>query len=252
MERNNDVLSSLINGFSDKELLEKIIEFFPYPIQVHSLDGTTIMMNNACLSQLGIKRREEHVGVYNVFNDPIVMSLGIMDEVKKVLKGKAQCFPDICVAYKDMVKHFGVEDKDVQFINVDISCYPIVHNNEVVCFVAVFIIKRIYRGMEEISKAKEYMEKHWFDKFSVEEVAKAVNLSPYHFSRLFKKHTGITPHSYYMNVKINKLKDKLTDKSLSVSEAFAACGIDYHGHFARVFKQKVGINPAKFRKDNLL
>jgi len=41
------------------------------------------------------------------------------------------------------------------------------------------------------------MDKHWLDEFELSKVDEAVNLSIYHFERLFKKHTGETPYSYY-------------------------------------------------------
>jgi AraC family transcriptional regulator len=47
-----------------------------------------------------------------------------------------------------------------------------------------------------------------------------------HFTKLFKKHTGITPHEYYINYKISKLKEKLLDTNLSIAQVFAACNMD--------------------------
>lgn len=78
--------------------------------------------------------------------------------------------------------------------------------------------------------------------------AEAANLSPHYFSRLFKKHVGITPRDYHINIKIRKIQELLKDSDLTVSQVFAACGVDYHGHFARVFKKKVGLSPSKYRE----
>jgi transcriptional regulator GlxA family with amidase domain len=58
----------------------------------------------------------------------------------------------------------------------------------------------------------------------------------------------MTPHDYYINVKISKVKDKLQDLSLSIEEAFAQCGIHYHGHYAELFKKKTGLTPSDYRK----
>jgi transcriptional regulator GlxA family with amidase domain len=80
-----------------------------------------------------------------------------------------------------------------------------------------------------------------YDNNSAADVA---GLSKTHFIRLFKKHTGMTPHDYYINFKMNKIKEKLSDSNLSISQAFEACGIDYNGHFAKVFKKSIGYTPS--------
>jgi transcriptional regulator GlxA family with amidase domain len=58
----------------------------------------------------------------------------------------------------------------------------------------------------------------------------------------------MTPHEYYMSIKIDKIKDRLLDTNLSVEEAFARCGVHYHGHFAALFKEKTGFTPMQYRK----
>lgn len=78
-------------------------------------------------------------------------------------------------------------------------------------------------------------------------MAGIANLSRYHYSRLFKKHTGMTPFDYYQDVKISKIKEKLCDKNLSVTQAFTDCGVDYSGNYLRIFKEKVGMTPSQYR-----
>jgi YesN/AraC family two-component response regulator len=113
--------------------------------------------------------------------------------------------------------------------------------------VCVFIIKRMYQGSPDVAKAKEYIDQHWIDEFNPDEVAKAVNISLSHLRSLFKQHTGETMNDYYKKVKVDHLKEKLADKSLSVTEAFEACGVDSQGWIVRVFKEKTGMSPKEFR-----
>lgn len=235
--------------FEEQELLAKVIEFFPYPIQIFSLDGTARMINKATLEMIGIKSMESHVGRYNVFEDPIVRELGVMDQVRQVLMGKTVYLTSFNAPYQDMIRYFNVEDRDIQTISSDITCFPLVNDDGVLeCFAAVFIFKKIYRGKEEIALAKEYIETHWQEPFDLSETAKVAYLSKAHFTKLFKKHTGVTPHEYYTNYKISKLKEKLLDTNLSIAQAFAACNMDYNGHSARVFKNKTGLSPSAYRK----
>jgi AraC family transcriptional regulator len=232
-----------------EELLVKVIEFFPYPIQIFSPDGTAVMINKATVDVIGIRDVESHVGKYNVFSDPIVRELGAMDRVREVLKGKTVYLTDFNAPYQDMIRYFNVEDRDIQTISSDITCFPLVNaNGKVEYFAAVFIIKKIYRGKEEISRGKQYIETHWQEPFDLNETARAACLSKSQFIKLFKKHTGVTPHEYYINYKIGKLKEKLLDTNLSVAQAFAACNMDYNGHSARLFREKVGVSPSEYRK----
>ncbi|MGB4311999.1 MAG: helix-turn-helix domain-containing protein [Natronincolaceae bacterium] len=235
--------------FEKQELLAKVVEFFPYPIQVFSIDGTVRMANNAALEMMGIGNVKSHVGKYNVFEDPIVRELGIIDQIKQVLAGKTVYFTDLNAPYKDMIRYYNVEDKDIQTINSDVTCFPLVGDDGMVeCFVAVFILKKIYRGKEEIKWGRQYIETHWQEPFDAGRTARAACLSKAHFTKLFKKHTGVTPHEYYIDYKIGKLKEKLLDVNLSIGQAFAACNVEYSGYSAKLFKKKVGVLPSEYRK----
>jgi len=235
--------------YQEQELLAKVIEFFPYPIQIFSPDGTARFINKAALDLIGIKSVEAHVGKYNCFEDPIVRQLGFLDQLRQVLTGKTVYLTDFNAPYKDMIKYFDVEDRDIQTINSDITCFPLINDNgEVEYFVAIFIFKKIYRGREEIERGKQYIESHWKEPFDLSETARAACLSKAHFVKLFKKHTGITPYEYYINYKIGKLREKLLDYNLSIAQAFAECNINYNGHSAKLFKKKVGLLPSEFRR----
>jgi AraC-like DNA-binding protein len=248
-----DVQRSLTGSFQPlfekSELLAKVIEYFPYPIQIFSLDGTARVINKAALDLIGIKSVESHVGKYNVFKDPIVRGLGVMDRVRQVLTGKTVYLTDFNAPYQDMIRYFNVKDRDIQTISSDITCFPLLNaDGAVEYFAAVFIIKKIYRGKEEISWGKQYIESHWQEPFDLSSTAEAACLSKAHFTKLFKKHTGLTPHEYYINNKISKLKENLLDTNLSIAQAFAACNMSYNGHSAKLFKEKVGVPPSVFRK----
>jgi AraC family transcriptional regulator len=207
------------------------------------------MINKAALDMIGIKSVESHVGKYNVFEDPIVRELGFMDQVRQVLTGKTVYLTDFNAPYQDMIRYFNVEDRDIQTISSDITCFPLVNaDGAVEYFAAVFIFKKIYRGREEIGRGRQYIESHWQEPFDLGETAKAACLSKAQFTKLFKKHTGITPHEYYINYKISKLKEKLLDTNLSIAQAFAACNMNYNGHSAKLFREKVGVTPSVYRK----
>ena len=231
------------------ECMMKLFESFPYPIQIFSSDGTVRMINDAALEMIGIKSREKHVGYYNVFEDPIVQKLGVTGQIRQVLTGRTVYLTDFTASYEDMIRYFDVRERDLKLINSDITCFPLIKKDgKVEYFAAVFIFKNVYTGKEEISRGKQYIKTHWQEPFDADKIAQAAFLSKSHFTKLFKMHTGITPYEYYINYKINKLKEILLDTNLSVSQAFEACNMSYNGHSARLFKERVGVTPSEYRK----
>ncbi|NYB73433.1 helix-turn-helix transcriptional regulator [Sedimentibacter hydroxybenzoicus DSM 7310] len=248
--RLSDSFQSFFN--SDKEgLLAKAIEFFPYLIHVFAPDGTAVFVNEAVLQQYGITRallENTIIGKYNILKDPTISAAIPCSLLQQAFQGETVYCPDIKVPLDTLAERYGVQDYDMEAMYQDITMFSIFNNaGKVAYIVSIQIIRRIYRGKEEIERAKEYIETHWMDAFDVKETAKAAGLSRTHFSRLFKKHTGMTPHDYYISFKIGRLKDKLSDSNLSISQAFAACGLDYNGYFAKVFKERTGLSPSQYR-----
>ncbi len=249
-ERQNNLVQPFQSIGGNEEMLSKVIEFFPYPIQVYTPDGTLILTNEACLRTMHISSKDKIVGKFNVLKDPIIDKWGedVRVRILSVFQGETVQFNDLKMPIQGIIDKFGKEELcfDISFQNI--TCFPIYNDNlHLVYVVNVFITSKLYSGKEEIVKAKEYIESYWLEEFNIDEVAGAVNLSRYHFTRLFKKHTGMTPYGYYQDVKISKLKEKLCDKNLSISQVFANCGVDYNGNFPRIFKEKMGITPSQYR-----
>ncbi|MGE5544770.1 MAG: helix-turn-helix domain-containing protein [Bacillota bacterium] len=248
-DKQNDIIKSFQTLFGKEELLARVIECFPYPIQIYAPDGTSVLVNKALLAEYGAISPDMVVGKYNIFKDPDVIATGQLHVLKRAFNGETVFFPDVRVPLEGIAERYGVQDLDVEAVYQDITVFPILDDEKRVIYVAAVLInRRVYRGKDEIEKAKEYIESHWLERFDLGKTAKAAGLSKAHFTKLFKKHTGITPHEYYINYKISKLKEKLLDTNISIAQAFAACNMNYSGHFARVFKEKTGVSPSAYRK----
>jgi AraC family transcriptional regulator len=85
------------------------------------------------------------------------------------------------------------------------------------------------------------------DELSLLEMAQAVDLSPTHFSRMFCKSTGETPHQFVLRSKIERAKEMLRAPEARVLDVALACGFKTQQHFARVFRRLCGTSPREYR-----
>lgn len=98
-----------------------------------------------------------------------------------------------------------------------------------------------------LRQATEYIHEYAEQNPSLTEIAQQVSLSPYHFSRLFKLSTGLSPHQYLINCRITKAKQLLKTTALSISEIAMQAGFTDQSHLARHFKRQFGVPPSQFR-----
>ena len=96
--------------------------------------------------------------------------------------------------------------------------------------------------------AQAYMDAHSAEKFSLDEMAKALFVNGSYLLRTFKHYTGITPLSYHHQVRCNKAKALLTQTSLTVSQVGEAAGFVSSSHFSHIFKKITGMTPTEYRR----
>ena len=92
-----------------------------------------------------------------------------------------------------------------------------------------------------------YIRDHFSDEISVEQLAGLVNISPYHFIRVFKRETGLTPHKYLFNTRLNAAKYLLIHSSLSLKEICLRTGFSCESVFCTAFKKHLGMTPMQYR-----
>ncbi len=88
---------------------------------------------------------------------------------------------------------------------------------------------------------------NYAQKISVEDLARQVNLSPFHFSRLFKKETGYAPYEYVIKTRIDQAKNRLKQTRLTVKEIAYAVGFNSEANFVKTFHNAVAMTPQVFR-----
>ena len=112
---------------------------------------------------------------------------------------------------------------------------------------AVLGPKRQYGGLprEKLLHAVEYIQDRLDADLTVSGIAQAVGLSPYHFTRLFKKSTGQSPYQYVVEARVRKAKELLTTGKFTISEVAYHVGFVDQSHLTRHFKRIFGLPPKR-------
>ena len=82
----------------------------------------------------------------------------------------------------------------------------------------------------------------------VSTLAGVAGMSPYYFCRSFKQSTGITPHRYVLNRRMEQARQLLEQKAMPVLEIAQQVGFADQSQFTRVFHKLVGTTPSEYRK----
>jgi AraC family transcriptional regulator len=99
-----------------------------------------------------------------------------------------------------------------------------------------------------IRRSVELMHSQLDQDLSLRDLAAASYLSPFHFARLFKKITGVTPHSYLAAIRTRKAQLLLAEPDLSINAIAARVGYLSSSHFTKAFRAATGTTPREFRK----
>ncbi len=98
-----------------------------------------------------------------------------------------------------------------------------------------------------MASAREYIKQNFQKDLALEEVARTVGISPYYFSKLFKEETGMNYTEYLTGIRIEKAKELLSNRELSIKEVCVDSGYGNPNYFSRIFKKWTGITPTEFR-----
>jgi AraC-like DNA-binding protein len=96
--------------------------------------------------------------------------------------------------------------------------------------------------------AIDYLSKNIDKVLTLEDIASEINLSPSHFSYLFKKKTGFSPIEYFNHLKVQKACQYLLFTNLRVKEISQELGIEDQYYFSRLFTKVMGIAPNDYRE----
>ena len=99
-----------------------------------------------------------------------------------------------------------------------------------------------------VRKAKEYIQNHYGEPLTLEEVSEEVGLSPNYFSVLFKKTQSEGFARYLINVRIEQAKLLLRETNYPIVEICRKVGYNDLKHFTQTFEKITDVKPSTYRK----
>jgi AraC family transcriptional regulator len=106
-------------------------------------------------------------------------------------------------------------------------------------------------GSARLRRIKEFVDAKIEDELTLCEMAQAVELSTAHFSRMFRKSTGETPHQFLLRQRLERAQMMLRSADGRVIDVAVACGFKSQQHFAQVFRHVCGVSPTEYRQEFL-
>jgi AraC family transcriptional regulator len=107
-----------------------------------------------------------------------------------------------------------------------------------------------FRGglpIRQFQKVGDYVREHLADEMSVQDLAGLVQLSPFHFSRVFKQSTGMAPMQFVTRERITRAQQLIRETSRSLIEIALDVGYTSPSSFGKVFRRVTDVTPMEFR-----
>ena len=102
---------------------------------------------------------------------------------------------------------------------------------------------------EDIAAAVTFIQEHYAQPITIDDIIQDIPISKYHFIRLFRRIMGVTPYSYLTNYRINRSKILLRSTEKTIADIAEACGFLDTSNFISQFKKHTGVRPTHYRRD---
>ncbi|MRV76709.1 helix-turn-helix domain-containing protein [Duganella sp. FT92W] len=99
----------------------------------------------------------------------------------------------------------------------------------------------------KLHRVFEAMRERLAQPFDLAEFADLAELSEFHFSRVFKQSTGLSPSRYFIRMRMEEARRLLTETDNSIINIGLAVGYNSPSHFASVFRKHTGVSPSTYR-----
>lgn len=101
----------------------------------------------------------------------------------------------------------------------------------------------LQRRQSLMLRAKAYLEAHFHEALSLNDIARTLKVSPYYLSHVFSEESDFSIFAYLTALRMNRARELLSEGNLNVSEAARTVGYDNTSYFSKVYRQHFGHAP---------
>lgn len=101
--------------------------------------------------------------------------------------------------------------------------------------------------LERTEAAKAYLATRFTENVLLDDVAAAVNASPFNFARIFQQQTGVPVHRYLTLLRLRASLEKIAEPNADLTSIAIELGFSSHSHFTDVFRKEFGKTPSEIR-----
>ena len=106
----------------------------------------------------------------------------------------------------------------------------------------------VSRKRMELVEIKNYLDEHYTDKISLDDLAERFFINKFYLSKIFKETYGTTVNNYLISKRITRAKQLLRFTDMTVEEIGVAIGMGDANYFSRMFRKVEGSSPSEYRK----
>ena len=107
---------------------------------------------------------------------------------------------------------------------------------------------QVITGNRQCTSVKRYIDLHFKEALTLEQLAEDAHMSKYYLSHAFKREYGISPINYMISRRIEESKYLLTETDLSMSQIAQLLGFSSLSYFSQVFHRTQGVSPKEYRQ----
>ncbi len=99
----------------------------------------------------------------------------------------------------------------------------------------------------QLLQVTDYINDRLDQDIKLSDLAQLLEMSQFHFGRLFKQSMGVAPHQYVLQQRVERAKQLLKETELPVMEIAMLCGFSSHSHLGKWIRQHTGMTPKAYR-----